>query len=143
MFTTLLALIAAALFAGAALYVSLAEHPARMSLADSAALAQWKPSHARAMPILAVLALASLLLGLWAWWKISDEWVLAGALLAGASLLTLVAILPVSRRLQAAAVDSAGADTRLLLARWGRLHALRTLLGLAAVATYFAAFLQP
>jgi hypothetical protein len=66
MFATLIALIAAALFAGAALYISVAEHPARMRLDDRAALTQWQPSYARATPLQAGLAALSLLMGLWA-----------------------------------------------------------------------------
>ena len=144
MLIALFALVTAALFAGAALYISLAEHPARMRLDDRAALAQWKPSYARPVPMQAGLSLASLGLGLWAWLRTDDLWLLAGALLIGANLpLTLVAIMPTNRRLQATGADAAGSDTRALLARWGSLHALRTLLGLAAVAAYLAAFLWP
>jgi hypothetical protein len=142
MLRTLLALIAAALFAGAALYINLAEHPARMRLDDRAALAQWKASYSRAAPMQAGLALLSLALGLWAWWRTDVDWLLLGALLIGAVIpLTLIAILPTNRRL-AAAADS-GAEVPALLARWGRLHLLRTLLGFAAVAAYFAAFVLP
>ena len=144
MIKALLALIAAALFAGAALYVSLAEHPARMRLDPAAALAQWKASYARAAPMQAGLATLSLILGLWSWWKIEDDWLLAGALLVGANVpLTLALILPVTNRLKAQAADVAGDEIRALLGRWGRLHALRTLLGLAAVASYLAAFRFP
>ena len=67
MLVTLFAMVTAALFAGAALYVSLAEHPARMRLDDSGAVAQWKASYGRAAPMQAGLALLSLALGLWAW----------------------------------------------------------------------------
>ena len=42
--TAHLAFLIAALFAGAAIYVSFVEHPARLALDDAAALAQWKPS---------------------------------------------------------------------------------------------------
>ena len=144
MLIALFALVAAALFAGAALYVSLAEHPARMRLDDAAALAQWKPSYARAAPMQAGLALLSLGLGLWAWWRTEIDWLLAGALLIGAAIpLTLIVILPTNRRLEATSAEAAGPESRALLARWGRLHLLRTLLGLAAVAAYFGAFVQP
>ena len=144
MLKALFALVAAALFAGAALYVSLAEHPARMRLDDAGGLAQWKASYARAAPLQAGLALLSLVLGLWAWWKTDDLWLLAAALLIGAVVpLTLLLILPANRRLQATAAGGAGADTRALLRRWGGLHGLRTLLGLAAVAAYLAALLWP
>ena len=144
MIKVLLALIAASMFAGAALYISLAEHPARMRLDDRAALAQWGPSYSRAAPIQAALALASLLLGLWAWWRISGDWLLAGALLIGAAIpLTLAMIMPINSRLKATAPDAAGADSRALLTRWGKLHALRTILGLASVGAYFTAFMLP
>ena len=144
MLRTLLALIAAAMFAGAALYISVAEHPARRRLDDRAALAQWKPSYKRATPMQAGLALLSLLLGLWAWWRTDIDWLLAGALLIGAAIpLTLILILPTNRRLEATTPDAAGPETRTQLERWGRLHGLRTVLGLAAVAAYLGAFVQP
>jgi len=144
MIKVLLALIAASLFAGAALYVSLAEHPARRRLDDRAALGQWRASYARAAPMQAGLALLSLLLGLWAWWRIGGDWLLAGALLIGAAIpLTLAVIMPLNNRLKATAPDAAGPESRALLERWGRLHALRALLGLAGVTAYFAAFMRP
>jgi hypothetical protein len=47
----LVALILATLFAGAALYISLVEHPARMGLENAPLLAQWQPSYKRALDL--------------------------------------------------------------------------------------------
>jgi hypothetical protein len=125
-----LALVLAALFAGAAIYVSVAEHPARMTLDDEAALAQWKFSYGRGRLMQAALALAGGLLGLWVWWhSLNLLWLIGGLLLLANWPFTLLAIMPVNRGLEAIPAGAAGPEARALLERWGRLHVIRADLG--------------
>jgi hypothetical protein len=140
MVQALLALIAAALFTGAALYISWAEHPARLGLSDAPALAQWQPSYKRAVPMQAGVALLAAVLGLWAWLDARDPLLLAGALLILAVVpFTFLVIMPVNNRMLATPPEEAGPETRAMLVRWGNLHWVRNLLGLAAVAALAAA----
>ncbi|HET6158943.1 MAG TPA: DUF1772 domain-containing protein [Dongiaceae bacterium] len=128
------ALIVAALFAGAAIYISVAEHPARLTLDDRAALAEWRPAYERGARMQASLAIVGFLLGLWAWWQSGDwRWLLGAAILVANWPYTLLCIMPTNRRLTATDPAQAGSESRALLQRWGQLHAGRTLLGCGAV----------
>jgi hypothetical protein len=130
MLTGHLALTVSALFTGAAFYINVAEQPARLKLDDRALLAQWKPAYKRGFAMQASLAVAGFLLGLASWW-ISDDgcWLIGGLVLLANWPYTLLAIMPTNNRLMAAPLDSAVSETRALIERWGRLHAVRTALG--------------
>jgi hypothetical protein len=139
MFAGQLALVTAAIFTGAALYVSVVEHPARMALDDRAMLTEWKPAYKRGFAMRASLAMLGFLLGAWAWYETGRGLWMTGALALLANWpYTLIFILPTNNRLLATPPAAANAESRALIRRWAALHAVRTALG--AVATVFFLF---
>ncbi len=137
MIAGLVALTVAAAFAGAAFYVGFAEQPARLQLDDQALLEQWKPSYARGFAMQATLAVISAAFGFLAGWQLRDwRWALAAALMLANWPYTLFVMMPTNKRIGAWPIESAGAESRALIVRWGTMHAVRTALGLAATAAY-------
>jgi len=129
----LLATACAGLFCGAALYVNLVEHPARISCAPELAVREFAPSYRRATIMQVSLAMGGLALGLGAAWQLRAAWVAAGAALLGASVpFTLIVIFPINKRLLDPALDPRSIQTAGLLRRWNMLHGLRTALSAAA-----------
>jgi hypothetical protein len=137
-----LALVTAALFAGAAIYVNVAEQPARLMLDDRTLLAEWKPSYARGKLMQASLALISTVLGLLAAYLTGKwTWVAGAALILAPWPWTIFVIMPVNTMLEATPAEAADAETRRLIEQWGRLHAVRSALGAAATLVYLWAIL--
>ena len=132
-----LALIVASLFTGAAFYVNFAEQPARMGLDTKALLTQWKPSCKRGYIMQATLAIAGCVLGLIAAWQTRQPAFVAGALLIVANWpWTVFGIFPLNHILMATDPAEASEETRRLLARWNKLHAVRTGLGTLSVVAF-------
>jgi len=132
-----IALALAAAFSGAAYYVNEAEQPARLALNDASLLAQWKRSYARAVTMQAGLAALSGAFGLYVAWDLRDwRWLLAALLILTNWPYTLFVIKPINDQLNAIADKDAGAAARALIVKWGRLHAVRTALGILATAVY-------
>lgn len=138
-----LALTAAALFTGAAFYITVCEQPARLALDDQALLTQWKPAYKRGAMMQAPLALIGSILGLVAWWE-SDDWPwLPGAIaLFAAWPYTLVLIRPTNDTLMTTELTHSGPLTRGLIEKWGQLHAGRTALGILAMVLFLWASLE-
>jgi hypothetical protein len=136
--SALIALLSATLFAGIALYISLVEHPARLTLDDGPLLAQWQPSYDRALPIQSGLAVLGGAAGLITCYLSGDGIWAAGSLILLANWpFTLLVIFPVNKRLHALRPDQADAESSALLVQWGRLHNVRSALG-ALAALIFA-----
>jgi len=128
-----LATVVAALFAGAALYVNVAEQPARLALPDAPMLAQWQASYPRAASMQASLAIIGGVLAIIAYVTLSDwRWLLAAFLILANWPYTLICIKPTNDTLKSIQDAAADGQARRLVERWGTLHAGRSLLGMAA-----------
>jgi hypothetical protein len=125
--------LAAGLFAGAAIYVSAVEHPARVSCGTDLALREFAPSYKRGAIMQASLALVGCMTGFIGGWQLNDIGSIIAALILGAVVpFTLIVILPTNKRLLDPGLNPQGAEASHLLDRWGRLHAVRSVLSAAA-----------
>jgi hypothetical protein len=130
MFFEILATICAGLFAGAALYINLVEHPARLECGTELAATVFGPSYRRASWLQASLAAVGFLSAVVAGTQGRGLPVLVAGVLLGLVIpFTLIVILPTNQRLLGPDLDRRSEEAARLLARWGRLHAVRTGLG--------------
>jgi hypothetical protein len=132
-----LALATAAIFAGAAVYVSVAEQPARLKLDTPALLTEWRPSYERGAIMQASLAIVSGLFGIATFIFTYDwRWLIGAALILAPWPYTMLIIMPTNRMLKATPPAQATEQTRGLVVQWGRLHWGRSAFGLLAVGAY-------
>lgn len=115
-----LALVIAALFTGAAVYINWAEQPARLQLDDRALLTEWKPAYERGFAMQAPLAILGCLLGLVAWWQTDQGlWIIGAVLMIANWPWTLWGIMPTNKKLAAIDPRDAGPSSRALIEKWG------------------------
>lgn len=127
----------ASAFTGAALYINIAEQPARLRLDDLSLLKQWKSSY----PIAArmqggMVAIVSILGLVVAFLQKDWLWALGSVLMLLNGPYTVFCLLPINRLLESMSITEANGTSRNLIVRWGHLHAIRTLLGLSATITF-------
>jgi uncharacterized membrane protein len=121
------------LFAGAAIYINVAEHPARLSCGTEIAAMQWAPSYKRATVMQVSLAMVASISGMIRGLQGAGAvWFWAAALIFSVIPFTVVVILPTNKRLLEPGRDRRSPETRRLLESWGRLHAVRSILSLVA-----------
>jgi hypothetical protein len=137
-----IAVLCCMLFAGAAIYISLVEHPARMGCDTKTAATVWAPSYKKATLMQAPLAVLSFLVGVGAWLLGGGVLWLIGAVLIGLVVpFTFIAVMPTNNQLLAPGRDLSSAETRSLLEKWGRLHGVRSLLSFLASIVYLRALI--
>jgi Anthrone oxygenase len=123
----------ACVFTGAAIYVNIAEQPARLQLDNRSLLAEWKLAYKRGYVMQASLAIAGGIFGLVAYFSAFDwRWLLGALVLLANWPYTIFVISPTNRRLMDTPPEAATAETRRMLERWGALHAGRSALGFVA-----------
>lgn len=130
----LIATFCTAIFAGAAIYINLVEHPARVECGTALAVQQWRPSYRRATIMQASLAVVAFLTSLGAW--LIDRALpvlLAGICIGFVIPFTLIVIYPTNRQLEDRKLDPGSLSTASLLARWNRLHAVRSVASVIAL----------
>ncbi len=137
MLLELLATLCSGLFAGAAIYINLVEHPARLECGTRTAVTQWRTGYRRAAAMQASLALIGLVAAVAAWGQGRGVPVLFAGLLLGAVVpFTLIVILPTTQLLLAPTLDADAPAAAALLKQWGHLHAVRSAAALIALGIF-------
>ncbi len=133
MLAELMATVSSGLFTGAAIYINAVEHPARRQGGTQLALTEFAPSYHRATIMQVALAVVGCVSSLLAWRSRADaRWLLGGGLLVAVIPFTAVAILPTNKQLLDPATANDVDLAEQLLARWGRLHAVRSVVSFAS-----------
>ena len=124
MLFAMLAILCTSVFADAAIYITAVEHPARLACGPTIAVTAFAPSYHRAAVMQVSLAVVGCVAGVTAWMHNGNGWLLTGAL--------LLVIWPTNKALLDPTLAAETPEAVYLLARWGRLHAVRSLVSTVA-----------
>ena len=121
------------MFAGAALYINLVEHPARMECGTQLASTVFPGSYSRAAVLQATLAVIGCASSIVAYYAGAGvKWAIGGGFLGAVVPFTILAIKPTNKKLLNPKVEKDSPATWNLLDKWGKLHAVRTVLSMAS-----------
>lgn len=136
----MIATLTTGIFFGAAVYVNLVEHPARISCGVALAVAEWRPSYKRGTLMQVPLVLIGSFSALAVWWfEGGATWLIGGLVLFLVVPFTLVVIVPTNKRLESQDLDLRSKEASRLLQRWGWLHAIRSVLSGIAFLAFLSA----
>lgn len=114
-------------FFGAAVYISVAQHPAMLEAGTGVGGRFFPPMYRRAAPMQVLLAIIGTLTGVLAWVLGGSFLSLVGAIFLGSVIpVTLLIIKPINDVLLDPNHDPNASDTEGLLQRWGSRHWLRS-----------------
>jgi hypothetical protein len=134
------AVLASGIFTGAAVYINLVEHPARMKCGARIAVTEFGPSYHRAAVMQASLAVIGFLTATAAWLMgASRWWLVGGIILVSVVPYTLVAIMPTNKDLLNPDLDRDSVRAHRLLKKWNQLHIVRSLLSFIAFLVFVLA----
>ena len=128
--SAIIATLAAGLWAGAAIYIAFCEHPSALKVGVQFATAYFKPMSKRTAPLMMVLAAIGGVAGCLNWYYTGGStWLVGGALLLAMFPLTGMLIVPTNIRLINIDAVAEPEQAARLHAIWGRMHLIRTVLG--------------
>lgn len=125
-----LALMTSSVFTGAAIYINVAEQPARLKLENNPLLEEWKFAYKRGFKMQAPLALFSALFGFVSFLNTYSIMSLIGSIVILANWpYTMIVLMPLNKKLMN---SDANGETRYLIKKWNSLHTVRSTLGILA-----------
>ena len=144
MILEIIALFSCGTFFGAAVYISLAQHPAALEAGVAVGGKFFPPMYKRAAPMQVTLALASFISGVIIWYQsMQILWLIGALLLFSVVPITLIIIKPVNDILLDPNNVTDSRETENLLKRWGPKHRLRTIASGISFFLYLYVALKP
>jgi hypothetical protein len=128
----MLATIAAGFWAGISVYIAFVEHPSALRVGVQFATEYFRVMSKRTAPLMMLLAAVGGAAAIYVWYAGADRgWLIGGCLLLAQFPLTAVFIVPTNIKLLKVDVVNSASEAAALHAHWGRMHALRTIIGVA------------